>query len=38
MDREGVKGPPQVIVGPSHDTAAAVAGVSAADGARLCSN
>jgi rhamnulokinase len=26
-------GPPQVIVGPSHDTAAAVAGVPAADGA-----
>jgi rhamnulokinase len=29
--------PPQVIVGPSHDTAAAVAGVPAADGARPCS-
>jgi rhamnulokinase len=29
----GLAGPPQVIVGPSHDTAAAVAGVPAADGA-----
>ena len=29
--------PPRVIVGPSHDTAAAVAGVPAADGARPCS-
>ena len=29
--------PPQVIVGPSHDTAAAVPGVPAADGARPCS-
>ena len=33
----GLARPPQVIVGPSHDTAAAVAGVPAADGARPCS-